>query len=147
MLFCHCGPENEVVQGNHCVKSVRIRSYSGLYSVWIRENAGQNNSEYWHFLRSESWNVWWKAGWETQTKNILIQHFIQHNPTMLDEMLDSFCWALTVFLIVLWRWEESVSILLCKEHPDVAVSNDSLKLMTPQVIISREICTLPVIIY
>ena len=47
----------------HCVKRVRIRSYSGshffriwteygeirsisLYSVWMRENANQNNSEY-----------------------------------------------------------------------------------------------------
>ena len=61
----------------HCVKSVRIRSYSGphfsrifTHSDWIRkdtpslsvfslnsgkceENADQNNSEYRHFLRSE----------------------------------------------------------------------------------------------
>ena len=51
----------------HCVKSVRIRSYSGqhfpgirteygeiwnisLYSVQMREIADQNNSEYRHFL-------------------------------------------------------------------------------------------------
>ena len=34
---------------NHCVKSVRIRSYS----VRMRENADQNNSVYGHFLRSE----------------------------------------------------------------------------------------------
>ena len=32
----------------HCIKSVRI----SLYSVWMRENADQNNSEYGHFLRS-----------------------------------------------------------------------------------------------
>ena len=32
----------------HCLKSVRIRSYS----VRMRENADQNNSEYGHFLRS-----------------------------------------------------------------------------------------------
>ena len=53
----------------HCVKSVRIRSYSGpyfpaygqnterygvsqLYLVQMRENADQNNSEYGHFSRS-----------------------------------------------------------------------------------------------
>ena len=34
----------------HCVKSVRILSYS----VRMRENADQNNSEYGHFSRSES---------------------------------------------------------------------------------------------
>ena len=36
----------------HCVKSVRIRSYSASYSVQMRENKDQNNSEYGHFLRS-----------------------------------------------------------------------------------------------
>ena len=45
----------------HCVKSVRFRSYSGQhfhtfgmtpYSVRMRENANQNNSEYGHFSRS-----------------------------------------------------------------------------------------------
>ena len=47
----------------HCLKSVRIRSHSGLnrererdrtspYSVRMRENADQNNSEYGHFLHS-----------------------------------------------------------------------------------------------
>ena len=57
---------NQVSQ--YCMKSVRIRSYSvphfsafGLdteirsissYSVQMRENADQNNSEYRHFLRS-----------------------------------------------------------------------------------------------
>ena len=33
----------------HCVKSVRIRSYSGPYSVQMRENTDQNNSKYGHF--------------------------------------------------------------------------------------------------
>ena len=37
---------------NHCVKSVRILRISP-YSVQMRENAGQNNFEYGHFLRSE----------------------------------------------------------------------------------------------
>ena len=57
--MCHC----------HCVKSVRIRSYSGPYfptfelntkrygsnspySVRMQENTDQNNSEYGHFLRT-----------------------------------------------------------------------------------------------
>ena len=33
------------------VKSVHIRSYSGLYSVQMRENRDQNNSKYGHFSR------------------------------------------------------------------------------------------------
>ena len=36
----------------HCVKSVRIRSCSGSYSVKIRENTNRNNSEYGQFLHS-----------------------------------------------------------------------------------------------
>ena len=51
--------------------SYRIRSYSGLpfpafrpniapYSVWMRENADQNNSEHEHFLRSDFVNVFIK---------------------------------------------------------------------------------------
>ena len=36
---------------SHCV-SVRIRSYSGLYSVRIRENTDQNNPEQGHISRS-----------------------------------------------------------------------------------------------
>ena len=50
---------------NHCVKCVRIQSYSGPHfpsiyphSNWIRRdtpNANQSNSEYGHFLRSECW--------------------------------------------------------------------------------------------
>ena len=38
----------------HCVESVRIRSYSGPYLVRMQENTDQNNSEYGHFLRSDS---------------------------------------------------------------------------------------------
>ena len=44
----------------HCVKNGRIWSYSGphfpafgLHSVRMRENAGQNNSKYGHFSRSD----------------------------------------------------------------------------------------------
>ena len=38
----------------YCVKSVLIRIYSGRYSVQMRTNWGQSNSEYGNFLRSES---------------------------------------------------------------------------------------------
>ena len=34
------------------MKSVRIRSYSGPYSVRMREKTDQNNSEHGHFLHS-----------------------------------------------------------------------------------------------
>ena len=37
----------------HCVKSVRVWSFSGPYSVRMRENAVQKISEYGHFLRSD----------------------------------------------------------------------------------------------
>ena len=36
----------------HYVKSARTRSYSGPYSLWMRENTEQNNAEYGHFLRN-----------------------------------------------------------------------------------------------
>ena len=50
------------MMSRHYVKSVRIWSYSGpyfphldlIYSVRMRENADQNNSEYKHFSRSVS---------------------------------------------------------------------------------------------
>ena len=42
----------------HCVKSVRIQSFSGPhfpYSVQMRENTEQKNSDYGHFLCSGSY--------------------------------------------------------------------------------------------
>ena len=44
----------------HCMISVRIRSFSGPYSVRMRENANQKNSEYGHFSRSghHSTSLW-----------------------------------------------------------------------------------------
>ena len=33
----------------HCVKSIRIRSFSGPYLVRMRENTDQKNSEYEYF--------------------------------------------------------------------------------------------------
>ena len=35
----------------HCMKSVRIRSFAGLYSVQIWQNTDQKKSEYGHFSR------------------------------------------------------------------------------------------------
>ena len=37
----------------HCVKSVRIRSYSSPYFPAFGLNTDQNNSKYGHFLRSD----------------------------------------------------------------------------------------------
>ena len=37
------------VPTQHCAKSVRIRSFSGPYSVPMRDNTDQKNSEYGHF--------------------------------------------------------------------------------------------------
>ena len=63
-------PFNSLLKDTHCVKSVLIRSYYGPhfpafglnteirsmspYSVQMRENVDQNNSEYGHFLRSDT---------------------------------------------------------------------------------------------
>ena len=38
----------------HCVKSVHIWSYSGPYSVRMRENTDQDNSKYGHISRSDN---------------------------------------------------------------------------------------------
>ena len=38
--------KNTFLQEHHCVKRSRIRGYSGPYSVRMRENTDQNNSEY-----------------------------------------------------------------------------------------------------
>ena len=43
--------DNKNYKNFHCVKSVRIRSYGGPYSVRMRENTDQNNSKYGHFSR------------------------------------------------------------------------------------------------
>ena len=63
--ICVLDPVNSSIPGWHCMKSVRIRSYFGPhfpvfglnrgispYSVRMKENADQNNSEYGHFLGS-----------------------------------------------------------------------------------------------
>ena len=63
----------------HCIKSVRIRSYSGPhfpafglntefcispYSVQMRENADQNNSEYGHFFCAVQYSSHIQHWWE-----------------------------------------------------------------------------------
>ena len=83
----------KIVHGYHCVKSVRIRSYSvfwsvffhiwteygeirsiSSYSVRIRENADQNNSEYGHFSR-----VYALFPWKfTQVCKIYVQRYMKY---------------------------------------------------------------------
>ena len=41
----------------HCVKCVRIRSFSGPYSFQMRESTGQKNSKYGHFSLSANGNI------------------------------------------------------------------------------------------
>ena len=42
----------------HCVKSVRFWSFSGPYSIQMRENTDQKNSEYGYSSRSEFWSFY-----------------------------------------------------------------------------------------
>ena len=54
MIHTHinrCLSFNIITSKQHCVKSVRVRSIS-LYSVRMRENTDQSNTEYGHFSRS-----------------------------------------------------------------------------------------------
>ena len=54
MIHTHlnrCLPFNIITSKQHCVKSVRVRSISP-YSVRMRENTDQSNTEYGHFSRS-----------------------------------------------------------------------------------------------
>ena len=51
--FLDIHKEQEKNDKKHCVKSVRIRSFSGPYFPAFGLNTDQNNSEYEHFLRSE----------------------------------------------------------------------------------------------
>ena len=65
----------KIVTQTPCVKSVPIQSYSGPYSVRIRENADQNNSEYGYFSRSDydyDTFVPWKSWFKSQQKVIYI---------------------------------------------------------------------------
>ena len=60
----------------HCVKSVRIQSFSVPYSVQMRETANQKNSEYGHLSRSVIYlyyfyfkSMQWKVGKHNQSKS------------------------------------------------------------------------------
>ena len=66
---------------SHYVKSVRIRSYSGLYSTQMRGNADQNNSEYEHFLRSVN-----RKDFFYILENIIISNFKHQCPLFLLPM-------------------------------------------------------------
>ena len=48
---------SEYASKHHCVKSVRICSFSGPYSVQMREITDQKNSEYRHSSRSAHSNL------------------------------------------------------------------------------------------
>ena len=52
IILSNLRTRRRVSNKSHCVKSVRIRSYSGLYSVRMRENMDENNSKYRHLSRS-----------------------------------------------------------------------------------------------
>ena len=85
--------------GNHCIKSVRIRSYSGPhfpafelnterlrispYSVRMRENADQTNSKYRHFSCSRYW----------------IYNSVKYDQEFLEILLN---WLVSTFTLNLW---------------------------------------------
>ena len=94
-------------QHNHCVKSVSIWSYSGPhfptfglpYSVRLRENADQNNSEYGHFSRG---------------KPIHLEIWIKQSITSFNEWftLEALKWKLEVTLEVTGLAYSQVIIIL-----------------------------------
>ena len=59
----------------HCVKSVRIRSFSGPYSVQMREKTNQKNSEYGHFSRSGLSDIFLNrcAEYQNTRKNLFLR--------------------------------------------------------------------------
>ena len=60
----------------HCVKSISIQSYSGPYSVQMRENTDQNNSAHRHF------SEWLRQ--QQDTKN-------QHTESMVNDVFLILC--------------------------------------------------------
>ena len=84
----------KIGNNDHCVKCVRIRSYSGpqfpafglnserygvslLYSVQMRENADQNNSEYGHFSRSGLYAIVFVVDFEHAFVGVGIIHLVR----------------------------------------------------------------------
>ena len=98
----------------HCLKSVRIRSFSGLYfqySVRMLENTVQKSSEYEHFSRS---NIWANSRqWMTLLRKLLfwkLQPYLgncQRSVVILfAKIVDVFyctTWKVTVFRVILVR--------------------------------------------
>ena len=76
-----------VIAATHCVKSVHIQSYSDPYSVQMRENTNQNNSEDGHLLHSENLH-----------KNIY-QGFLA---------LSNFVWFLYFVRLIFWSYTNLV---------------------------------------
>ena len=60
---------------NHCLKSVRIWSFSGPYSVWMWENKDQKNSKYGYFSRSECHDFLWYPSTSYSSSCIFISLF------------------------------------------------------------------------
>ena len=56
----------------HCVKSVRIRRYSGPYSVQMRKDTDQNNSEYGHFSRGDYYVLGRELNVDDMTQSIVL---------------------------------------------------------------------------
>ena len=65
----------------HCVKSVRIRSFSGPYWFQMRESMGQKNSKYGHFSLSANgnirlkWVMFWRKLVTLSVKNFVGKKF------------------------------------------------------------------------
>ena len=95
---------------SHCVKGVRIRSYSGPYFPVFSPNAGKygtDNSEHGHFSRSVSFGEWYPAeDWAQMLLEVLgvkiniFRDFMQLNePQCLVPAFKS--WPL--FMVILFR--------------------------------------------
>ena len=67
-----------------CVKSVRIRSYSGPHFPAFRLNTDQNNSEYGHFLRSDTHQVYFKFTRKTSLHITFTKKFTSYSRFAAD---------------------------------------------------------------
>ena len=77
----------------HCIENVRTPSYSGPLSVRMLENVGQNNSEYGHFLRSDSYSKIMRF-----SKDLLSGRYTIHLAEINFHLIDDICWIFSVFL-------------------------------------------------
>ena len=86
----------------HHVKSVRIRSYSGPYSVRMKKNTGQNNSDYGHFARN--------VGLSCQSV-ISLRFLLTSRHCYYDFFYDEACFDSDVSKILGFCWSEYGKIL------------------------------------